>query len=417
MLYNNIQKLNSTKSKLSKIYMLFLALNPLLSWYDISMPLGLGSMILLFLSVISLAYSKLKFSIVPYTLWTLFIYVCGMWCYYNGFEIWTFMPPGGWLFFSFIIITLAGIHLFDYEYLNKIMRWVIFIAIPLFWLQYIMVKITGTAHFCFVPKLTDAFTYQGWSYAEMVMIHVNKTHPCSIFIEKSYMAYYLVAYLSMSLFSKENKSKWWTKETSIIMVTLLLLRSGSGIVGLAVLLLVKLFSIFWNENSVRRILITTFTIPFIIGVLFVYQMTEAGQEVLSRQNEITTEQTSGYVRIIAGYKMFDEMPPEQKIVGMKMSDAVDRFGWVRSDGSYGLYINGVQTILISLGYIGIFLYILFYGSIFRKVNISSKMCIITLLIMSLLESNYLNPYMILLTVIPCGSFLKNKYKYNQLKIR
>ena len=36
------------------------------------------------------------------------------------------------------------------------------------------------------------------------------------------------------------------------------------------------------------------------------------------------------------------------------------------------------------------------------------MCIIVLLVMGLLESNYLNPYMMLFTVIPCADYYHNQ---------
>ena len=65
-------------------------------------------------------------------------------------------------------------------------------------------------------------------------------------------------------------------------------------------------------------------------------------------------------------------------------------------------------ILLTLGYVGLFLYLFFYIKIFRKVNATSKMSLIVLLIMGLLESNYLNPYMMLLTIIPCADYYTNK---------
>lgn len=87
-----------------------------------------------------------------------------------------------------------------------------------------------------------------------------------------------------------------------------------------------------------------------------------------------------------------------------------RFGILKPDGNLIFFANGVQTILLSLGYFGALFYLLFYASLFIKTNLASRMCIIVLLIMSLIESNYLNPFMMLLTIIPCADYYYNKSK-------
>ena len=119
---------------------------------------------------------------------------------------------------------------------------------------------------------------------------------------------------------------------------------------------------------------------------------EIGQEMFLRSGELTDEHTSGFVRIVEGYTKFDQLNPIEKIIGIP--NARERFDV--------FYVNGIQSILLNLGYIGAFVYLLFYINIFRKVSFTSKMSIIVLLVMSLLEANYLNPYMMLLTIIPCA---------------
>lgn len=391
-----------SRTFLSKIYMWSLALNPLLYWYDISMPIGLGSMILLLLSTISIVQNRFKINVLSPSFLIVLIYVCLTWSYNHEFEIWTFFPPGGWLFFTFVLSLIGGILLFDFNYLKKCMHWIILVAVPLFWIQFLMVQIRGGAYFCFVPHLTDHFTYQGWSYSEMYNVHVNKVNPCSIFIEKSYMAYYLVSYLSIVLFQKNNLTKWFKLEILIIFLTLIMLKSGSGIVGLATILIFKLYMIFRKSGFWNTILMIFLILPLIIVAIQGFLLSETGQDISSRQSEISTEGTSGFVRITNGYLLFSELTRTQQIFGMKLSDAIEQFGWMRSDGTFGLYINGIQTILISLGYVGLVFYLFFYYRLYINSNLSSKMCILSLLVISFLESTYLNPHMLLLTIIPCG---------------
>lgn len=394
-----------------RVAMLVIALGPILAWYKIPFPVPLGHALILFLSSFAILKSGLNLNVLPKTFLLVFLYVCISWCANHGFEIWTLFPPGGWIFFIFVLGLQGGILLFDMDLCCKYMRWVSWIAILLFYIQLGLVIATGSQHFCFVPPLTGAFTYQNMMYSEIVARHLASSHPCSIFLEKSYMAYYLAAYLSLIMFSGENKAKLYTKESIIISITLILLRSGSGIVGLAVLWVVKLFSVFWTNNKGRRIAMTLLLIPFSLGIVYLYGSTESGQEMLSRQDELTTENTSGYVRVVGGYAIYDMLTPQEKTFGKP--DAQEIFGKDRSDGTTWFYINGVQTVLVYLGFIGAILYLLFYASIFRKVGLSSRMCLITLISMALLESNYLNPYMLLLTLIPCAEYYYN-YKLKRL---
>ena len=395
--------------KLSYAYMIIIALYPLLCWYDVYKPMGLGALLLLGLSGFTILKNGFRYDTIPQTFWIVCAYVCFLWSFRSSFSVFTFFPPGGWMFFTFVISITSAAFLFDLDILLKTMSCVLVVAIPLFWVQLFLLNTTGTQQFCFVPNLTGHFTYEGFSYADIVSRHLSSSYPCSIFMEKSYMAYYIVAYMSLKLFADEQK--FWSKSNVIIILTVVMLRSGSGIVGMSILLLVKIFKQFWSGNIGRRIVMLSLLIPVIVGLFFVYQSTEAGEEIVGRQDELTSEGTSGYARVVNGYLIFDQLSLSEKITGLSAKNARETYGYEKDNGEYRLYINGFQTILITLGYVGIFLYLLFYITLFRKVNLSSKMTIITLLIMSLLESNYLNAYMTLFTVIPCGQW------YNVVKNR
>lgn len=138
-----------------------------------------------------------------------------------------------------------------------------------------------------------------------------------------------------------------------------------------------------------------------------YIGSEMGQMMLSRSDEFSTEGTSGFTRVVGGYLMFDQLDFKEQMIGIL--DARDRFGISRFDGRLIFFTNGVQTILLSLGYLGALFYLLFYVLLFKNTSLASRMCIIVLLIMSLIESNYLNPFMMILTIIPCADYyFKNK---------
>ena len=405
----NIQ--SNCKSWLCKASMMILALLPILAWYKIPFPVGLGYTLILFLSTYIIVRNNFKINVVPIIFWLLFVYICLIWIYHHHFELWTLIPPGGWLFFLFFLALIGGVLSFDFQLLKRYMRWVVLISAALFWVQFSLKLATGSHVFCFVPNLTGAFTYEGMSYAELVAHQMSGPRPCSIFLEPSYMAYYYVSYLALIWFETNKQEKWLNKEGILIIFSLVALKSGSGMVGLVILFAVKMFSIFWNANIIRRFIMIMLFVPLIIALIYMYVGSEMGQEMLLRTEEFSTEGASGFTRVVGGYLMFDQLTFDEQIIGIP--DVRNRFGIEMYDGNFIFYANGVQTILLSLGYIGALLYGLFYIILFRNTNLVSRMCIIILFVMGLLESNYLNPYMMLLTIIPCADY---HFTRNRLRV-
>lgn len=375
-----------------KLSMAVLAVLPLLAWYKIPFPVSLGYALILLLGSIVIAKNRFRINVVPLTFWLVFAYVCFMWMYNHDFSMWTLFPPGGWVFFLFVLALIWGIISFNAELLKKYMRYVVIISGILFWIQIICEITTGSPQFCFVPNLTGEFTYQDFTYADVVNKHLNGNKPSSIFLEKSYLAYYFISYLALTWFETKEKSRMFTRENIFVIATLIASRSGTALVGFTILFIVKMFAVFWSANIKRRLMLIFLTVPMIVGVIYLYMNSEIGQEMFLRSGELTDEHTSGFVRIVEGYTKFDQLNPIEKIIGIP--NARERFEVLGSNGSFIFYVNGIQSILLNLGYIGAFVYLLFYINIFRKVSFTSKMSIIVLLV--------INPYMMLLTIIPCA---------------
>ena len=392
---------------LRNIGMLLLALDPLLNWYAIPSPLGLGPTLILGFSAIVLLMGQVKVRALPSMYYLVAGYICVLWCLNHGMQLWTLLPPGGVLFFCYSLFLYAITSLFDLNALRRYMSWVVYISIPLFLIQYVLLHTTGE-HICFVPNLTGQFTYEGWTYADLVSAHKYSSNPCSIFIEKSYMAYYLVTYLCIRFFASDTREKWLSPTNIVIMVTLLLLNSGSGIVGLAVLLGTKLYALYVTGNATRKVLVVFLMVPLISGTLYIFSRSEAGAALTERSTELSTEGTSGYARVMAGYAIYGSQDTYGKMFGSSREEAINN-----SEDSYNtrdrFYANGVQMILITLGAVGAIFWLLFYVSVFRRGDQLVRMSIIILLVLSLLEADYLNPYHLMLTVIPCALLYQTQY--------
>lgn len=394
---------NGANSELRIISMLTLATLPILGWYEIPFPVGLGYAIVLFLSTFSIALRGFKINVLPKTFWLVFFYVCFMWLYHHGFGIKLLFPPGGWPFFQFFLALVWGVLTFDLSLLKKFMRWVIIVSAILFWIQFLLKLTTGSFMFCFVPNLTGAFTYEGLSYAELVTRQMNSAsgRMSSVFLEPSYMAYYYLTYLAIYWFSNKLKDKWYDRDVIFIVVTLVALKSGTGMLGLAVLGIIKVVRQLFAASLRKKMKYILFTIPVLTAGIYFYVNSEAGQSMIYRSKEFSNAETSGFARAVGGYLMFGQMSRAEQMIGIP--DPTQRFGYLKN-GRRHLYANGIQTILLTLGYIGMIVYLLFYAGLFRKVSLSSRMCIVVLGILSLLESDYLNAYMILLTIIPCAEY-------------
>ena len=233
---------------------------------------------------------------------------------------------------------------------------IVAVSIPLFWIQIVVLQTTGH-NLCFVPNLTGQFTYQNLSYAEVVQLHAYNHSPCSIFLEKSYLGYYLVAYLCLRLFSSDLREKFLFPVNIIIILTILMSRSGSGLVGLVALLGVKVIVDFYSGSSRKRSYLFLLLIPLLAGLSYVYLQSEIGTAIVERSSELETEGTSGYARVVSGYVVFGALPPTEKLFGSTIQDVVgySDFSYISMDR---FYVNGIQTVLMTLGALGLLLYIL-----------------------------------------------------------
>ena len=392
--------------RLQNISMALLAALPILAWYKIPFPVGLGYALVLFLSAYIIFQRDFKINVVPSSFWLVACYVSFMWMYHNHFSFKSIFPPGGWRFFIFLLAVIWGVITFDLRLLQKYMRWLVLVSIVLFWIQIIFLILYGANIICFVPDLTGAFTYEDMTYSELAAHQMHGLTPSSIFLEKSYMAYYLISFLAITWFDSRDKYMLANKEIFVIICTLIALRSGSGMIGLAVLSMAKLFVILRSAESGRRVVILAVLIPILIEGVTVYAKSQIGEALISRSDEFSREGSSGFDRVVGGYLMFEKLRSTEKLTGIP--DSANKFRTVTSTGRLKFYVNGIQTILLSLGIIGVAAYLLFYSNLFVKVDLSSRICLLVLLTLSLLESNYLNPYMMLLTIIPCASYYRNK---------
>lgn len=401
----NISSASYNNTLASKIAMFLWALYPILGWYSSFTAFSLGTLLLLLFSLIAFFKGKVNLRVFPLILYVVWIYVSLNYYGYASLSDIKSYLPGGFPYCVFIFSLISGIVFYNQECLKKYMSWVVKLSVVLFWLQ-ILLSIVGTS-VCVVPNIGLEFLYEDMTYAQIKAKHLIGM-PCSIFLEKSYMAYYLCAYLCFELFDSNGSKVLLTKFSLVIILTLLVLKSGSGFVGMSVIAIAKILTYLNDMSVVKKILYSFLCSVILVGSIWIYTQTESGAEMLGRTEEIVTEGTSGFTRVVAGYLMYSNMPIENQIFGM------DRETFLYTDTTFyhddELYLNGIQNILITLGVVGLILYILFYSYLFAKGNAVSRVAILVFLFFSLLEFTYLTIYMAMFTVISCGELYCKKYK-------
>lgn len=398
--------------KQQNIAMLLLALYPVVDFFYIPpMTFGYGTIFL----IIFYIYSLLKYGVrgtlvLPRYFIILWLYIGFITFVMSKSFNPTLLLPGGSHAFCWVICLGFASKFYNVEYLRKYMRIIFFISALFFCVQLVLIHKTGS-NMCFVPPLSSNVLYRDFSYSELVLFHLTAERPSAFFMEPAYFAQYLLCLLIIELFCCSN-TKYNNKLIILgIIILLLFIRSGCGVIGLAFLILIKLVSIFPTLSLQKKIFYTIFLLPLFLFGIHSYTNSEAGSQMVDRKSEISLENTesSGSIRMLRGYVVYDNLPITNKIFGSNNDDVKNI---ARSTVGYdeGMLFNGFQACLVEYGVIGILLLTLIYSYIYRHGKLVSKASIIVLLVVSLMEYTFFTPLMLILSVIAFGSqFNKNNF--------
>lgn len=394
------------------IAMFMLAIYPVIDFFYIPpMTFGYGTIIFIIFYIYSLFKYSVKNTIILPKFFIVFWLYIGIITFLMSTSFSpTLLLPGGSHAFCWVICLGFASKFYNVEYLRRYMRIIVFISAFLFCIQLALIYKTGS-NMCFVPPLSSNVLYRDFSYNELVLFHLRAERPSALFMEPAYFAQYLLCLLTLELFGSSN-IKYYNKYIILgIVVLLMLLRSGCGVIGLAFLILIKLASVYSTISLGKKIFYTIFLLPLFYFGIHSYTSSEAGSKMVDRKSEISLENTesSGSIRMLRGYVVYDNLPMSNKIFG---SNGDDVKNIARRTVGYdeGMLFNGFQAYLVEYGIIGILLLTLIYSYIYRHGKIVTKASIIVLLVISFMEYTFFTPLMLILSVIAFGSqFNKNVY--------
>lgn len=249
----------------------------------------------------------------------------------------------------------------EFDVLKKYYRFVVFIAVSVFALQEISALTFGKRFSALIPFLT---LYNDVPASQYAAIIANEDRSCSLFVEPSHFAQYLAPFLAITLCGLSKKHKLFDTMSIVLSLVLLLLRSGNGLLLLAFIWILHI--IFVDIKIVKKILTTT---PLVAIVLFValpkLLATDQGQDLLERQETMDVDYAgdsrSATIRIYRGFFVYGEAPTSVKTLGVGVGGADDvidhsAFKWMFFNEHY---LNNASGFLISYGWVGTFLFLLF----------------------------------------------------------
>ena len=377
--------------------MLLLALYPILSMYGSLLDYGIWAFLLLIMYIWVSSSGKVQKYLPEFYLY--------YWIYLGVDYLFLTQKlgaivPGGVSFFVFSIILMFISKQFDLSYYKKYMRILVLVSVVLFFAQEFMWLTTGS-RFVPVAPLGDLTTTL--TYSELISRNMAAERSASIFLEPAHFALFLHIGLIVELFSN-NKGKFISGYSILIIAALLLLRSGTGLVGLGVVLISKASTYLKQLTPLKRIALSIIMVGTVTAAIYLYVRTEAGTEMYERSgSELTlNEEGHSYARFVVGTLIYSDLPLMNKIIGASddtLFPIAKKYAFYADDDANILYMNGWAYVLAHTGLIGFIFLLLILVKLYRGNTGVAKCGIWLFVVCSFFSQTYGQPLMLIVLII------------------
>lgn len=315
--------------------------------------------------------------------------------------------------FGFIISFGYAIKFLDKELTFQYYKKIVFFSITFFFLQhlvYFSTKIVLSGLIPFLPNYYDS------TDALHLLSDTDKSiRFASFFIEPSYFAQYIIPYLVIILWEKNTNYRYY--QVGILIVTLFLSQSGTGIFLLISVVFMSVVLLLKRLSAIKKLLLASALLIIVPLFAVLVLMTSAGRQLYERNIEINPDKenvTSGFIRIYRGYYLFNELSPFNKLVGVGQGNLRNLIENKSSEEVKfmfydEIYVNMFQQILITSGLIGVILFLIAHFKFYLLCNNLGKVLLFTLFILMFLDAIYYTPIMLLYLVFAILN-LKSNFK-------
>ena len=317
------------------------------------------------------------------------------------FRLGTSMPKECFIFFAYWaivhILTNQG-SVIPYNTIEAALMFV------LFW---------GVVTYEQFPRLVKYYTWTAWVCIAFFAVQEITFRTSGIRIsgifsflpialnEVSDASSFIMPLLAISLFNKKDKK--YILKSVIIVITIFLTASGTGIIAIGAVLAVYMLHLMTSKSIVSKLFVMFLFIGTFIFVPY-FLNTEIGEKMLSRQSELSFEydsgSRSGFMRLYRGLYVYDDYSVSEKIFGNDNNAAIKEhishsvFAFTFADDN-DTFFNGVQYTLLRTGLIGLLIMIMLHVRIFKQNNSCGRAILMGFVTLMFMEAVFFGNNMIL----------------------
>lgn len=377
----------------SKLYTAMLIFGPMLSAYQLG-GLSFGILCLLVIALLILIFERKLYMHYPKYIMLFFVFMIVTRVLNSD----SFSLDSLFSFSLISFVVLVGVNggYFNLEYGIKIYRMVVVFCCIFFLMQEVQYFIFGSRT---VGLLNFLSLDTNEAYGETISRLSVYPRSASLFLEPSHFSEFLLPLLAIELFNSKSHSAI-NFYVVLITVVFLLMESGIGLIILALIWAIWFLYHSKNFPVYLKMILVLIVFPIAIGTSYFFR-SDIGGNVLERTEEfgIVDATTSTYVRIFRGYSLFDEFRILNKVVGMNSSLKIESI--ISKGDMFNLFLeddlsfNGIQSILIYGGIVGLLLFSLHFHYLFKMNGIEGRIIGIVFIGLSLMAAVYLKPTMLL----------------------
>lgn len=292
----------------------------------------------------------------------------------------------------------------------RVYRWAVFVNILFFIFQECLYTISGYRVLGILTWLPSTIGGEDFDVSQYEELSMHAERSSAFFSEPAHFVQFMLPLLVIELFYVGDKKAYI--RSFIYLLTLLALSSGNALLGISIIGLFFIAKLLKQFHPVIGIFTILF---FVAGVVFTVNMvlkTEYGEKLMDRSEELdsnSVQVSSGFLRIFRGYYIWNEMTGFEKTIGLnsetKLEEKIRQCSVAATFKDNDRYMNAVQSFLISTGYIGTLIFLLFLISLWRHNNLAGRCCITIYVALSFIASIYFTYTMVLYLLV---AFLMKK---------
>lgn len=301
-------------------------------------------------------------------------------------------------FFWFIIIFLIPRY-FSNVIFFKALQSVAWIAALGLIFQYIIYYSFGTYFDLKIPFL--AYANDTIESIDFALIRAVEFRPDSIFLEPAHLAVFLSYYLSYLLFAYDKRKYKYLSAVSISII-MIMTTSSTALFLLVIIWVFHYIQIIFESKSADKPIKAIAIGVFVIAVsLPIFINTPQLYQAFERVQDISGIAVTG--RILAGNELVSSLSGVHNLIGIGF-------------GNFQVYeyLNGVNYLIYTSGYIGVILYAILIIIPFKNTNYLGKISLLTFVVLSFSRPNVISISIIITSALVYFGYIEKRAKNTEL---